>query len=254
MNKIKNLSRFLLACALLVFSVALYASHGKEPEVHITDLLPGSGDAALPFSEVSVHYTGWLEDGTKFDSSLDRGPFGFTLGAGKVIPGWDSGVRGMRVGGKRVLVIPPELAYGIQGAGGVIPPNATLKFEIELLETKAPPFTNLSNQQLANHIDEGMVLVDIRRPDEWQETGVIDGSITLTAFDESGRFNPKFMEELKQLVDKDKPFALICRSGNRTAALVNWLTSQGGYKNAVNVQEGIKDWIKNQHPVVKWQG
>jgi FKBP-type peptidyl-prolyl cis-trans isomerase len=98
------------------------------------DLVVGEGETANVGDAVSVHYTGWLEDGTKFDSSLDRGtPFEFLLGAGEVITGWDEGVVGMRVGGLRKLIIPPELGYGASGAGGVIPPNATLIFEVELL-------------------------------------------------------------------------------------------------------------------------
>jgi len=98
------------------------------------DLKVGEGEEAKSGQKVTVHYTGWLTNGTKFDSSLDRKqPFSFQLGAGQVIQGWDQGVAGMKVGGKRKLTIPPELGYGARGAGGVIPPNATLVFEVELL-------------------------------------------------------------------------------------------------------------------------
>jgi FKBP-type peptidyl-prolyl cis-trans isomerase len=108
------------------------------------DTKQGTGAEAVTGKAVIVHYTGWLYDetkpekkGAKFDSSRDRGvPFGFFLGAGKVIKGWDDGVVGMKVGGQRTLIIPPELGYGARGAGGVIPPNATLIFDVELIEVK----------------------------------------------------------------------------------------------------------------------
>ena len=113
--------------------------------LQITDLTVGSGATAQAGDEVTVHYTGWLHDpkadqgrGRQFDSSKSRGdPFAFSLGAGMVIQGWDEGVAGMQVGGTRVLTIPPELGYGAYGAGGVIPPNATLVFEVELLAVEA---------------------------------------------------------------------------------------------------------------------
>jgi len=98
------------------------------------DLKIGAGAIVRVGTNVSVHYTGWLENGKKFDSSVDRGqPFSFPLGAGRVIKGWDEGVQGMKVGGKRKLIIPSNLGYGARGAGGAIPPNATLIFEVELL-------------------------------------------------------------------------------------------------------------------------
>jgi peptidylprolyl isomerase len=101
------------------------------------DVEEGTGDSPKNGQSASVHYTGWLEDGTMFDSSLVRGqPFSFAVGVGQVIPGWDEGVASMKVGGKRQLIIPAKLGYGEQGAGGVIPPNATLIFEVELLGVK----------------------------------------------------------------------------------------------------------------------
>ena len=105
--------------------------------LQITTLVGGTGEAATAGKAAVVHYTGWLLYGTKFDSSVDRGtPFEFLLGAGRVIKGWDEGVENMNVGGKVELIRPPDLAYGAQGAGGAIPANATLKFEVELLELK----------------------------------------------------------------------------------------------------------------------
>jgi FKBP-type peptidyl-prolyl cis-trans isomerase FkpA len=109
--------------------------------LQIEELAIGSGNSATAGQKVSVHYTGWLTQngnkGTKFDSSHDRGePFIFPLGKGHVIKGWDEGVAGMKVGGKRKLTIPPALGYGARGAGGVIPPNATLMFDVELLAVK----------------------------------------------------------------------------------------------------------------------
>ena len=109
-----------------------------ESGLQYLDVVEGSGDTAAAGSYVQVHYTGWLfengEAGAKFDSSRDRNdPFEFPLGGGMVIRGWDEGVQGMKVGGQRTLIIPAELGYGARGAGGVIPPNATLKFDVELL-------------------------------------------------------------------------------------------------------------------------
>ena len=137
------------ACAVLALAIAAVPLLGRVDAatnqviempngLKYTDTKTGDGAAATSGNKVSVHYTGWLYNngakGAKFDSSVDRGqPFQFTLGAHQVIAGWDEGVAGMKVGGKRTLIIPPELGYGTRGAGGVIPPNATLMFDVELL-------------------------------------------------------------------------------------------------------------------------
>ena len=135
----RRTSRWLVALATTVF---MEASAGAAGLVK-TDTVVGKGKQAVAGKTVEVHYTGWLHDaaakdkrGKQFDSSRGRGPFSFPLGGGRVIKGWDEGVAGMNVGGKRVLIIPPELGYGARGAGGVIPPNATLVFEVELLDVK----------------------------------------------------------------------------------------------------------------------
>ena len=151
------MKRFLFALLLLIVTTACGGSAQKSEttegapmtdtgvkELQMVDTKVGTGAEAVPGRVVSVHYTGWLFDATKadkrggkFDSSKDRNePFEFPLGGGQVISGWDKGFAGMKVGGTRVLTIPPDMGYGARGAGGVIPPNATLVFEVELLGVK----------------------------------------------------------------------------------------------------------------------
>jgi FKBP-type peptidyl-prolyl cis-trans isomerase FkpA len=150
-ESVRNWSRFLSVLAMgsvvsLAMSEQADAASAGLPKGPVTELVTidrsvGQGGEARAGQQVSVHYTGWLFDpskadgkGKKFDSSVDRGqPFSFPLGAGRVIAGWDKGFAGMKVGGKRTLVIPSDMGYGARGAGGVIPPNATLMFDVELL-------------------------------------------------------------------------------------------------------------------------
>ena len=245
--------RILVLILSLIPALPTLAGHGAEgAKLRSHDLVVGEGALAEQHAKVKVHYTGWLTDGTRFDTSLERGEaFEFQIGAGQVIPGWDMGVEGMRVGGKRELVVPPELGYGSRGAGEVIPPNATLKFEIELLEVIPPAYSNIGNRDVRNLLQQGVKLFDIRRQDEWKQTGVVEGSIQTTAFDNRGRFQQSFLDELARQVDKNEEFMIICRTGNRTAALANWLSTRGGYSKVHNVRDGITDWIDEGLPVQK---
>ncbi|MET1415202.1 FKBP-type peptidyl-prolyl cis-trans isomerase [Roseibium sp. HPY-6] len=234
-----------LTTVLMAFFLCLPAA--AQEELQIKDIEKGTGEEANVGETVVVHYTGWLMDGTKFDSSLDRGtPFSFTLGERRVIPGWEKGVEGMQVGGKRELIIPPEMAYGAQGAGGVIPPNATLKFEIELLDVKGKKYSDIGNKELEEKLAAGATVIDIRRPDEWRETGVLPGSHLVTFFDESGNVNPEFGAKLQQLISGPADeIVLICRTGRRSQVLSEYLAGQAGFTNVVNVQDGIVSWISD---------
>lgn len=226
----------------LILSVLMTTANADELKINVLE--PGTGPEAVLNSEVTVHYTGWLEDGTQFDSSRDRNePFSLQLGAGQVIPGWEQGLEGMRVGEIRELIIPPALGYGARGAGGVIPPNATLRFEVELLAVRTPPYSELDNHGLGEMMAQGIKVVDIRRPEEWRQTGVVEGSHLLTAFDGFGRLEPGFVHEFQQLVAKDEPVVLICRTGSRTAVLARALAEQLEYEKVYNVTDGITRWI-----------
>ncbi|SCA57016.1 Peptidyl-prolyl cis-trans isomerase [Candidatus Terasakiella magnetica] len=240
---------FKLLSLALVMSVL--SSVGHSAELKVTDVIKGKGALAEKEKQVRVHYTGWLMNGNKFDSSKDRDrPFSFTLGARQVIPGWDQGVQGMRVGGLRELIIPPEMAYGPRGAGGVIQPNATLKFEVELLEVMEPPFKNINNEEVKALLKEGVKIVDVRTPAEWKKTGVIQGSLLLPFRMANGQINPKFPEDMARIADKKERVMLICRTGNRTRMASELLAMRFGFENVYNVRNGITYWLREKNQTV----
>ena len=250
---LKNLSFFVSLAILTLFNGNLAFS--SENELKITINQNGSGDSAETGMSVSVHYTGKLEDGTVFDSSIPRGqPFTFTLGAGQVIKGWDLGVEGMKLGEKRSLVIPPHLGYGIRGAGATIPPNATLIFDIELLEVAMPiTLRELSANDFIDAQENGGIVIDIRREEEWKETGILQGSNTITAFTKDGNIHPDFPKKFFDLInDIDVPILLYCRTGNRTGILGQALIDQVGQTNVSHLSEGIVGWKKQGHPTVDY--
>jgi rhodanese-related sulfurtransferase len=206
-------------------------------------------------TRVSVHYEGRLEDGEVFDASRPRGqPFAFTIGAGQVIRGWEDGVTGMKIGETRRLTIPPELGYGAAGAGGVIPPNATLVFEIELLDVSTPvTLGEATPEALLQAQKDGVVIIDIRREDEWHETGIIEGAETVTAFEASGRVNPDFLDSFRSFVPSpDTPVMLYCRTGNRTTSLGNALIEQLGFTDVTHLSDGITGWVANGQTTVTY--
>ena len=243
LNKIFTI---LIMGVLALQSTGFTMADTSDLKIEITQ--KGSGTEAANGMSVSVHYTGKLTDGTKFDSSLDRGtPFTFTLGQGSVIKGWDQGVLGMMVGEKRTLTIPSELGYGSAGAGASIPPNATLVFDIELLDVQMPITLGQSTPtEFIELQNDGYIVIDIRREEEWIETGIIEGAKTITAFTESGQLHKDFQEKFFSLAKgPETPILLYCRTGNRTEMLGNALIDQVGLKNVYHLTDGIVEWKKS---------
>ena len=231
------------------------ASLSNAENFKIETITEGRGAIAETGQKVEVHYTGKLTDGSVFDSSVVRGqPFSFTLGRGQVIEGWEKGILGMRVGEKRVLTIPPALGYGAQGAGITIPPNATLVFEVELLDVRTPPsLGQASVDAFQSARKEGAIIIDIRRKEEWRETGILDGAHTITAFTKEGRLHPDFQSKFFALVPSpDMPVYLYCRTGNRTTSLGNALVDQVGYSNVTHLSTGIVGWKEAGKPIVPY--
>lgn len=232
--------RLSLLASLLIGTTVMAA------DLQIETLTTGDGAVAEAGMRASVHYEGRLENGEVFDASRPRGQaFSFTIGAGQVIRGWEQGVEGMKVGETRRLTIPPELGYGAAGAGGVIPPNATLVFEIELLDVSVPvTLGEATSEDLVKAREDGVIIIDIRREEEWQETGIIPGAEMVTAFDASGRVHPEFLDSFRSVVPgPDTPVMLYCRTGNRTTSLGNALIEQLGFSNVTHLSGGITGWL-----------
>ena len=226
-------------------------------ELKIEILAEGDGAVAEAGKRVSLHYEGRLEDGELFDASRPRGrAFSFTIGDGRVVRGWEQGVEGMKVGERRRLTIPPELGYGPAGAGGVIPPNATLVFEIELLGVSTPvTLGEATPAELLAAQEKGVVVIDIRREAEWRETGVITGAETLTAFEAGGRAHPGFLDGFRALAPSpDTPVMLYCRTGNRTGSLGNALIEQMGFTDVTHLSDGITGWLAEGRETAPYAG
>ena len=220
--------------------------------IQIINIIEGNGAEIVKHSKIQVHYTGKLQDGTKFDSSLDRGePFTFQIGLRQVIEGWEIGLMGMKVGGKRTLVIPPELAYGDRGAGDLIPPNATLTFDVEIVDVEAPGYSFVNSSEIQSLLQDGYKFIDIRTKKERDNTGIIPGSLEITAFDIYGNFVPEFMKTFRDLVDLDDNTVFISNEGDIASILANGFVEQLNATNMYALKGGIQQLIKENYKLEK---
>ena len=193
-----------------------------------------------------------LEDGTKFDSSYDRGePFSFQIGLRQVIKGWETGIVGMKVGGKRTLIIPPELGYGERGAGELIPPNSTLVFDIEIIDIQPPSYNLITTDEIQNLLKDNYKFIDIRTKEERDFTGVIHGSLEITAFDVYGKFVPEFMKTFQSVVDLNDNIVFVSNEGDIASILANGFAEQLGAKNMNVLKGGIQQLIYDNYDLTK---
>jgi rhodanese-related sulfurtransferase len=220
--------------------------------LQINNIVEGEGAEIINHSKIQVHYTGKLQDGTKFDSSYDRGqPFSFQIGLREVIEGWEIGLMGMKVGGKRTLIIPPELAYGERGAGDLIPPNATLTFDVEIVAIKNPGYGFIKAEDIKGLKEDGYKFIDIRTKKEREDTGIIPGSLEITAFDIYGNFVPEFMKTFRDLVELDDNTVFISNEGETASMLANGFVEQLNATNMYALKGGIQQLIKENFRLEK---
>ena len=223
-----------------------------QNNIEILSDIVGTGKQIKNHYKITTHYKGTFEDGTEFDSSYKRNkPFEFQIGLRKVIPGWELGLLGMQVGGKRILKIPPSLAYGKNGAGDLIPPNATLIFEIEIINIEPPGYKEISSEQLLSLKKEkllvlqkiNLILIDIRTQNERNITGIIESSHQITAFDTKGNLNNRLLESYKSIVKQNDHVVFISDKGEVSAILANGFVENLRMKNIYSLKGGIQEWI-----------
>ena len=236
----------------ILFIIMCLSQNVMADGIQITNIVEGEGTEIINHSKIQVHYTGKLQDGTKFDSSYDRGqPFSFQIGLREVIKGWEIGLMGMKVGGKRTLIIPPELAYGDRGAGDLIPPNATLTFDIEIVAVKHPGYGLIKADDIQVLKEDGYKFIDIRTEKERENTGIISGSLEITAFDIYGNFVPEFMKTFRDLVELDDNIVFISNEGEIASMLANGFVEQLNATNMYALKGGIQQLIKENYKLEK---
>ena len=236
----------------ILFIIIFISQTVMADGLQINNIIEGQGAEIINHSKIQVHYTGKLQDGTKFDSSYDRGqPFSFQIGLREVIEGWEIGLMGMKVGGKRTLIIPPKLAYGERGAGDLIPPNATLTFDVEIIDVKDPGYGFINAEEIQDLQEDGYKFIDIRTKKERDNTGIIPGSLEITAFDIYGNFVPEFMKTFRDLIDLDDNTVFISNEGKVASMLANGFVEQLKATNMYALKGGIQQLIKENFKLEK---
>ena len=209
-------------------------------EVKILSESIGSGLEIKNHSKLSVHYIGKLEDNTVFDSSYDRGQlFNFQIGVRQVILGWETGLLGMREGGKRTIFIPYQLAYGESGAGNLIPPKSNLIFEIEVIKVIPPGYKEIDGYQFKLAMTGDFKIIDIRTNDEIINSNKIPGAIQITAFDKNGNFFPNFFDKYKENVLIGEKVIFVSQNGDISSILANGFVEQLKQNNIYHLKDGV---------------
>ena len=225
---------------LLFIFICIFNSKSFSNEVQIINEIIGSGLEVKNHSKVSVHYIGKLEDNTIFDSSYDRGQlFDFQIGVRQVILGWETGLLGMKEGGKRTIFIPYELAYGESGSGSLIPPKSNLIFEIEVIKVIPPGYKEIDGYQLKLAMTSDFKIIDIRTNDEIINSNKIPGAIQITAFDKNGNFFPDFFDKYKENVQIGEKVVFVSQNGDISSILANGFVEQLKQINIYHLKDGV---------------
>jgi rhodanese-related sulfurtransferase len=221
-------------------------------DLQVLNDVKGEGEVVVNHSKIQVHYIGKFENGKEFDNSYDRGnSLSFQIGLRQVIEGWEQGLIGMKVGGTRTLVIPPELAYGETGVGDLIPPNTTLIFEVEIIDIQPLGYKIINSSDIKKFQNDNYIFIDIRTNIERKKTGIIPGSLEMTAFDTFGNFLPEFMKTYQNTVKLDDNIVLVSAKGEVSAILANGFVEKIGATNMHTLKGGIDQLINENFNLKK---
>ena len=222
--------------------------------------IPGSGISIQNHYKVTAHYIGTLEDGTEFDNSYKRNrPLKFQYGLRQVIKGWEIGLIDIKIGGKRKIKIPPNLAYGDTGVKHLIPPNSFLIFDIEILNIEPHQYIlidhyslkDLLNEKIIQKSGKKFILIDIRTKKQILESGIIQNSKHIQAFDSKGNMNANFISRYKLISNDNDYVVLISQSGDISSILANGLIENLGMKNIYSLRGGIDKWSEKGNSLEK---